>query len=30
LLIASLLAGLVIAGLTAHLAAPWHLANFGR
>ena len=30
LLIASLLAGLVIAGLTAHLAAPWHFANFGR
>jgi hypothetical protein len=30
LLIASLLAGLVIAGLTVHLAAPWHFANFGR
>ena len=30
LLIASLIAGLVIAGLTAHLAAPWHFANFGR
>ena len=30
LLIASLLAGLVIAGLTMHLAAPWHLGNFGR
>jgi len=30
LLIASLLAGLVIAGLTVHLAAPWHLGNFGR
>jgi hypothetical protein len=30
LLIASLLAGLVIAALTVHLAAPWHFANFGR
>jgi hypothetical protein len=30
LLIASLLAGLVIAALTVHLAAPWHLARFGN
>jgi hypothetical protein len=28
LLIASLLAGLLIAVLTVHLAAPWHFANF--
>jgi len=30
LLIASLIAGLVIAGLTMHLAAPWHFATFGQ
>jgi hypothetical protein len=30
LLIASLLAGLAIAGLTMHLAAPWQFGNVGR
>jgi hypothetical protein len=30
LLIASLIAGLVIAGLTMHLTAPWHFATFGQ
>ena len=28
LLVASLLAGLLIAVLTVHLAAPWHFASF--
>ena len=28
LLVASLLAGLLIAVLTVHLAAPWHVASF--